>query len=228
MPSASHTRTRAHRKPSRPPSRAERARTVEILDRLEQAYPQAGIQLDHGDEIQLMVSVILSAQCTDARVNLITPGLFQRYPDVGAFAAAAPDELAEQIRSCGLFRAKAANIVAAAGQIVADHGGRVPRTREALMSLPGIGRKSANVILSNAFGEPAFAVDTHVGRLARRLGLSEARSPDAVERDATARIPRERWSRAHHLLIWHGRQCCYSRKPACERCTLASLCPSSR
>lgn len=218
----------SRRRPIPPPSEEERARTVEILDRLDREYPQARIQLDHRDEMQLLVSVILSAQCTDVRVNLITPGLFRRYQGVAAFAAADPGELSEQIRSCGLFRAKARNIVAAAGQILERHDGRLPRTRAQLMALPGIGRKSANVILSNAFGEPAFAVDTHVGRLARRLGLSASRSPDAVERDATARIPRERWSRAHHLLIWHGRRCCHSRRPACERCTLASLCPARR
>jgi endonuclease III len=227
MSTATRARTSAsRRRTTPPPSEQDRARAGEILDRLELEYPQARIQLDHRDEMQLLVSVILSAQCTDVRVNQITPGLFQRYRDVAAFAAADPDELAEQIRSCGLFRAKAGNIIGAAGQIQARHDGSVPRTRAQLMALPGIGRKSANVILSNAFGEPAFAVDTHVGRLARRLGLSASRSPDAVERDATALIPRERWSRAHHLLIWHGRQCCQSRKPACERCTLASLCPA--
>jgi len=199
-----------------------------VFDRLQRTYPDAGIQLDHRDAGELLVSVILSAQCTDVRVNLITPALFERYPDLRAFAAADVDELAEQIRTCGLFRNKARSIIGAAATIVDRHGGEVPRTREALMALPGIGRKSANVILSNAFGQDAFAVDTHVGRLARRLGFSDSPSPDRVERDVTALLPRERWSRAHHLLIWHGRRCCHARNPACERCPLADLCPSRR
>lgn len=212
--------------PSAPPGDAERARAVEILDRLQREYPQAGIQLDHADPTQLLVSVILSAQCTDVRVNQVTPEVFRRYPDLAAFAAAEPAELEGLIRSCGLYRNKAASIVGAARAILEHHGGAVPATREALMALPGVGRKSANVILSNAFGVPAFAVDTHVGRLARRLGLSRSHSPDAVERDCTARFPRDRWSRAHHLLIWHGRRCCHARNPGCERCVLATLCPS--
>ena len=196
------------------------------MDLLEGEYPRAGIQLDHAAPLQLMVSVILSAQCTDVRVNLVTPDLFRRYPDVTTLANADPAAMEGAIRSCGLGRSKARSIIGSCQALIHDHGGEVPQTREELMALPGVGRKSANVILSNAFGQAAFAVDTHVGRLARRLGFSEAGSPDRVERDVTALIPRERWSRAHHLLIWHGRRCCSARKPECGRCVVAEQCPS--
>ena len=208
------------------PAAGERRRASEILDRLEAVYPEAGIQLDHADPVQLMVSVILSAQCTDARVNLVTPGLFDRYPNLRAFADADPSELEDEIRSCGLGRSKARSIIGSSRAVLERFGGELPRTREELMSLPGIGRKSANVILSNAFGVPAFAVDTHVGRLARRLGLSDQQDPTRVERDLTARIDRDRWSRGHHQLIWHGRRCCYARNPECDRCPVADICPS--
>ena len=203
---------------------ADRQRATSILDRLTEEYPRAGIELRHADPLQLLVSVILSAQCTDIRVNEITPDLFQRYPDAASFAAAEAEELERQIRSCGLGRSKTRSIIGSCQALLRDHGGEVPRTREALMALPGIGRKSANVILSNAFGTAAFAVDTHVGRLARRLGLSQANSPDRVEEDVTALVPEHRWSRAHHLLIWHGRRCCRARNPECDRCALADLC----
>jgi len=205
-------------------SSAERRRAGAILDRLVEEYPRAGIELNHTDPFQLLVSVILSAQCTDVRVNQTTPGLFRRYPDVAALAAADAHELEERIRSCGLGRSKARSIIGSCQALLRDHAGQVPGTREELMALPGIGRKSANVILSNAFGLPAFAVDTHVGRLARRLALSPARSPDRVEADVTALIPEHRWSRAHHLLIWHGRRCCHSRNPACDGCVVRDLC----
>ncbi len=209
------------------PSADELERTAQLFDALERTYPEAGIQLDHADPLQLLVSVILSAQCTDVRVNLVTPALFERYPDLEAFADADPEALEEQIRSCGLGRSKARGIIGSCRAIREDHGGQIPRTREELMALPGIGRKSANVILSNAFGVPAFAVDTHVGRLARRLGFSASKNPDVVERDVTARLPRDRWSRSHHLLIWHGRRCCHSRNPRCEECSIARWCPAA-
>ena len=208
------------------PPLADRRRAERILDLLADQYPTAGTELHHADPLQLMVSVILSAQCTDKRVNQITPGLFERYGDVQAFADADPDELERQVRSCGLGRSKSRSIVGSCQTLLRQHGGQVPSTREELMALPGVGRKSANVILSNAFGVPAFAVDTHVGRLARRLGLSEARSPDAVERDVTSLIPQDRWNLAHHQLIWHGRRCCHARKPLCGECVVAELCPS--
>ncbi len=201
-------------------------RAEQILDLLAEEYSQAGIELRHADPLQLMVSVILSAQCTDKRVNQITPGLFERYPDVTAFAGAEEDELEAQVRSCGLGRSKARSIIGSCRALIERHGGAVPSSRDELMALPGVGRKSANVILSNAFGVPAFAVDTHVGRLSRRLGLTAAKSPDAVERDVTAQLPEERWILAHHQLIWHGRRCCHSRKPQCDRCPVAHLCPS--
>ena len=217
---------RAPRAPRQPPA-AERRRAAAILDGLEREYPQAGIQLDHIDPVQLMVAVILSAQCTDARVNLVTPGLFARYPDLESFADADPGELEDEIRTCGLGRSKTRSIIGSSRALLERFDGQLPRDRAALMSLPGIGRKSANVILSNAFGEPAFAVDTHVGRLARRLGLSSEEDPTKVEADLTARIDRDRWSRGHHLLIWHGRRCCRARKPECGRCVVAELCPSA-
>jgi endonuclease III len=201
-------------------------RAEQILDLLAEEYPQAGIELRHADPLQLLVSVILSAQCTDKRVNQITPGLFERYPDVAAFAGAEEDDLEAQVRSCGLGRSKARSIIGSCRALQEQHDGVVPGRREELLALPGIGRKSANVILSNAFGVPAFAVDTHVGRLSRRLGLTAAKSPDAVERDVTAQIPEHRWTQAHHQLIWHGRRCCHSRKPQCDRCPVAHLCPS--
>ena len=215
------------RVPRKRPSAAELKRTAELFDELENTYPDAGIQLDHADTVQLLVSVILSAQCTDVRVNQVTPALFERYAGVDAFADADPVILEEQIRSCGLGRSKARSIVGSCQAVRAHHGGQIPRTREELMALPGIGRKSANVILSNAFGIAAFAVDTHVGRLARRLGFSDSKNPDVVERDVTARLPRERWSRAHHLLIWHGRRCCHSRNPRCGECSIARWCPAA-
>jgi endonuclease III len=201
-------------------------RAEQILDLLAEEYPRAGIELHHGDPLQLMVSVILSAQCTDKRVNQTTPELFVRYPDVTAFAGADEDDLEARVHSCGLGRSKARSIIGSCRALIERHDGQVPSTREELMALPGVGRKSANVILSNAFGVPAFAVDTHVGRLARRLGLTKAKSPDAVERDVTAQIPEQRWTLAHHQLIWHGRRCCHARKPQCDRCPVAHLCPS--
>src|SRR5512137_2557198 len=186
--------------------------------------PEARIELDFGTDLQLLVSVILSAQCTDARVNEATPGLFAAFPDAAAYAAARPEDLWPHVRSLGLFRNKAKAIVATACELVGRHGGRVPRTREALEALPGVGRKTAGVVLVHLGAGHAFPVDTHVGRVSRRLGLTRQEDPDRVEEELSRLLPPERWGKAHQLLVWHGRRTCHARKPACERCVVAGLC----
>jgi len=206
-------------------SEAERARGLAVLDRLAEAMPDARIELDFGDDLQLLVSVILSAQSTDKGVNRVTPGLFAAFPDAAAYAAARPEELWPHIRTLGLFRNKAKSIVAAARAIVSEHGGKVPRTRAGLEALPGVGQKTAGVVLVHLGAEPAFPVDTHVGRLARRLGFTRQEDPDRVEADLRALFPVERWALGHQLLVWHGRRCCAARGPACSRCPVAALCP---
>lgn len=199
-----------------------------MLDGLEVLYPEARCELDFARPFELLVSVVLSAQTTDQAVNRCTPALFARYPDAAALAAASPEQVEPAIRTIGLYRNKARHLVGLARVLVSEHGGEVPRDRAALESLPGVGRKSANVVLSNAFGVPAIAVDTHVGRLARRLGWSREEDPTRVEGDLRDLIPEDRWSLSHHLLIWHGRRCCSARAPACPRCPVAPLCPSAR
>ncbi len=187
--------------------------------------PDARIELHFGDALQLLVAVMLSAQSTDAGVNRATPALFRAFPDAAAYAAADPEALWPFIRTLGLFRNKARAIVAAARVLVAEHGGRVPRTRAALEALPGVGKKTAGVVLVHLGAEPAFPVDTHVGRLARRLGLTRQEDPDRVEEALRALVPVERWAQGHQLLVWHGRRCCAARAPACERCPVEPLCP---
>jgi endonuclease-3 len=205
---------------------ARRVRARAIVDRLERAYAPVRIELDYQTDLELLVAVILSAQCTDRRVNLVTPALFARFPTAADYARARPSEVATFIRSCGLFRAKARSIVAAARALEREHGGEVPRSRAALRLLPGVGAKTAGVVtLHLEGGEPAFPVDTHVARLARRMGLSRAKGPDGVEADLQALLPPERWGLAHQLLIRHGRRCCTARRPECERCAVLSLCP---
>ena len=200
------------------------ARIIALLDR---HYPAAGCSLVFSTPLELLVATILSAQCTDERVNKVTPALFSRYPGAAAYAAAAPAVLEQEIRSTGFFRNKAANIIAAAGQIVSRHGGEVPRTIEALTALTGVGRKTANVILGNAFGIPGIVVDTHVGRIAARLGLAAATDPVKIEFELMPLIPRERWVRFSHQLIAHGRALCRAQRPLCAACFLdATLCPS--
>jgi endonuclease-3 len=209
----------------RPPSAERRARAVEIVARLERAMPDVRIALEFGNDLELLVSVILSAQSTDVGVNRATPALFARFPDAAAYAAAGPEELWPYIRSLGLYRNKAKAIVAAMRAIAAEHGGRVPRTREALEALPGVGPKTAGVVLVHLGAAHAFPVDTHVGRVARRLGLSRERDPSKVERDLTALLPEERWAKGHQLFVWHGRRTCKALAPACSRCPLDDLCP---
>ena len=197
-----------------------------LSERLRQAYPDARCALDHRDPYQLVVATVLSAQCTDARVNLTTPALFQRYPDPASLAAAALGELEELIRPTGFFRNKARNLQGMALALLERHGGRVPDTREELARLPGVGPKTANVVLANAFGVPALAVDTHIFRVARRLGLSEGNGPDRVEADLCRRFPPECWIELHHQLIFHGRRVCHARRPDCPACPLRDLCPT--
>ena len=203
------------------------ARVGKILALLDRRYADARCSLTYASPLELLVATILSAQCTDARVNKVTPALFSRYGSAAAYAAAAPGAFEREIRSTGFFRNKAAHIIAAAGQIVARHGGEVPRTIEELTALPGIGRKTANVILGNAFGIPGVVVDTHVGRIAARLGFSDASDPVKIEFELMSIIPRERWVRFSHQLIAHGRALFRAPRPLCSACFLdAALCPS--
>jgi endonuclease-3 len=204
---------------------AKRRRAIEVLDRLGTEMPEVRIQLDYHTPLELLVAVILSAQCTDKRVNLVTPALFQRFPDAQAYASVKPEAVEPFIQTCGLYHNKAKNIVAAAKALVAQHGGEVPRSREALEKLPGVGHKTAGVVCIHLGGDAAFPVDTHVKRLAWRLGFTREKDPDKVERDLQALLPAERWMKGHQLLVWHGRRTCFARSPACERCAVADLCP---
>ena len=189
-------------------------------------YPNATTALHWRTPFELLVATILSAQATDAAVNQVTPALFAECPSPEAMLRLREDELAERIKSIGLYRNKDRHILAACRMLVDEYGGQVPRTREALERLPGVGRKTANVVLSNAFGVPAIAVDTHVFRVARRLGLAQGETPERVEQELMARLPREEWSRAHHWLIWHGRRICHARNPRCDLCALRPECPT--
>ncbi len=200
----------------------------EILRRLEQAYAGAKPALHYSNPFELLVATILSAQCTDKRVNQVAKGLFDHYKTPQALASADYDALAEEIHSCGCYAVKAKNLMGAAKMITEDHGGEVPRTMEELLKLPGVGRKTANVVLSNAFGLPGLAVDTHVFRVSHRLGLSDAKDPEKTEKQLCALIPREKWGQAHHWLIYHGRQVCSARSPQCGACFLNDLCPFAR
>lgn len=208
------------------PTTEQRERALRILDGLAARFPEATIELDYraGDPWQLLVAVVLSAQSTDAGVNKVTPALFAALPDVRAFAAATPQQVEGHIKTLGLFRNKAKSLVGAAQAIVAKHGGEVPKERALLEELPGVGKKSAAVIVANAFGEPAIAVDTHVGRVSKRLGLTAHDDPWKVEQDLTALWPRARLLEAHHTLIWHGRRLCHARKPACAECPVERWC----
>jgi endonuclease-3 len=201
----------------------QRARRVRGL--LAKRYPDARCALNYDNPLQLLIATILSAQCTDVRVNLVTPGLFARYPDARAFAAADPRELEKAIQSTGFFRNKARNIIACCRHLVEHHGGQVPGSLEELVPLSGVGRKTANVVLGSAFGVPGITVDTHVGRLSRRLGLSRETDPEKVERDLMRLIPKREWTMFSHRLIFHGRQVCHARKPNCAGCALAKVCP---
>ena len=202
-----------------------RRRAALVLTGLEGGYPDARTELEYRNPFELLVATVLSAQATDVSVNAATPALFAAYPDAQAMSRAAPEEIERYVKSIGLFRGKARNLVALAGLLLERHSGAVPDDFDAVVALPGAGRKTANVVLSNAFGFPAIAVDTHVGRLARRLGLSTETNPDKVELDLQSLFPRERWVFLHHALILHGRRVCNARKPLCSACMLLTLCP---
>jgi endonuclease III len=205
--------------------RSKSARAVEVMDRLDRQMPEARIELDFRTPLELLVAVMLSAQCTDKRVNQVTPALFARYPDAAALASAELAEVESFIRTCGLYRSKAKNLIAAARGLLERHGGEVPLHREELEALPGVGKKTAGVVSIHLGGTLAFPVDTHIKRLARRLGFSQHDDPDKVELDLQRLLPEERWTKGHQLLIWHGRRTCDARSPACERCVVADLCP---
>ena len=200
-----------------------REQKMKILEKLEEMYPEAGPELHFTNPYETLVATILSAQCTDQQVNKVTPAVFARYPDANAMAEAREEDLYPMVKSCG-FKSKAGNIIAACRMIRDQHGGKVPDTMEELTALPGVGRKTANVVLSNAFGIPAFAVDTHVFRVSNRLGLCKADTVEETERQMTRLIPREKWGKAHHWLIWHGRRVCKAQRPLCADCGLRELC----
>lgn len=195
-----------------------------VLETLEQVFPNAQCELNFSTPFELLVAVILSAQCTDKRVNLITPHLFSLYNTPEQFASVDEAELEGLIFTCGFYHNKARNIINASRALLTDFGGQVPNTAEELVRLPGVGRKTANVVASVAFGEQAIAVDTHVYRVSRRLGLADGNTPEKVEQQLNAVIDKPMWNRAHHLLIFHGRYTCHSRKPDCDNCRLYSLC----
>jgi endonuclease III len=200
----------------------------QVTRSLKQAYPEAICALVHSGPYQLLVATILSAQCTDVRVNMVTPELFRRFPDPASLALAEPVELEALIRSTGFFRAKARSLVAMANQVVLRHGGQIPRDLDALTRLAGVGRKTANVLLGTAFGiASGIVVDTHVKRLTSRMGLTTSKTPEQIERDLMRLIPRTQWVDFSHRLILHGRQVCLARRPRCDGCTLASFCPKT-
>ena len=204
---------------------AKRARARKIIRALKKAYPDAKIALHFGNPLELLVATILSAQCTDERVNMVTPALFKKYPAARDYARADAATLEEEVRSTGFYRAKTRSIIAMAKALVDQHGGEVPRSREALVALPGVGLKTANVILGNAFGGQAIAVDTHVFRVCQRLGLARSDDPDEIHDQLTDVLPEKQWTFTTHLVQAHGRRCCFARKPLCPACPVRTLCP---
>ncbi len=210
-------------------SKADRKkRTARITAALKKLYPHAKTALRHSNPLQLLVATILSAQCTDTRVNIVTKELFRKYKTVGDYANARQEVFEQEIRSTGFYRNKAKNIIAAAKKLIADFGGEVPDNMEDLLSLPGVARKTANVVLGDAFGKnEGIAVDTHVRRLAGRMGLSKQNDPVKIEKDLMELVPRNAWAVFSHLLIFHGRGVCAARKPDCEECAISKLCPKT-
>ncbi len=202
-----------------------KARARKIIRLLERAYPDARIALTFSDPLELLVATILSAQCTDERVNQVTPALFKKYRTAAEWARLTPPTLEPQIRSTGFYRAKARSIIGMANALVAEHGGEVPRDRAALTALPGVGLKTANVLLGNAFDEPAIAVDTHVFRVSQRLGLAKSDDPDVIHDQLTEVLPKASWTRTTHLIQAHGRRTCVARAPRCPVCPVRALCP---
>jgi endonuclease-3 len=206
----------------------DKAPVEETIARLKSEYPDATTALDWENPLELLVATILSAQTTDVRVNAVTPNLFAKYPTAADYAAADPTELEEDIRPTGFFRNKAKSLRGMAGALVEDHGGEVPRTMDELVALPGVGRKTANVVLGNAFGiDEGVVVDTHVRRLSNRLGFTIENDPEKIEKDLMQAVPKRDWTVFSHLLILHGRSVCKARKPACADCIVNDLCPSA-
>jgi endonuclease-3 len=202
---------------------------LEVFSRLKRAHPDAHCELDHETPLQLLVATILSAQCTDKRVNMVTPLLFRTFPTAASLADASPEKLEEMIKSTGFFRNKTKSLIALGKALVERHKGEVPDSMEALVKLPGVGRKTANVILGNAFKKnEGVVVDTHVGRLSLRLGLGKERDPVKLEQELMPLFPQEDWAMLAHVLIFHGRRICDARSPKCAICTLSEICPSSR
>ncbi|KAE8763689.1 endonuclease III [Georgenia thermotolerans] len=206
--------------------KAARERAMAVDELLAQAWPDAHIELDFTTPLELLVATVLSAQTTDVRVNQVTPALFAAYPDAAAYAGARREDLEEILRPLGFFRSKAAAVQGIGAALVERFGGEVPDSLDELVTLPGVGRKTANVVLGNAFGIPGITVDTHVGRLARRLGWTDQKDPVKVEARIAELLPPEEWTMACHRLIFHGRRVCHSRRPACGACVVAELCPS--
>jgi len=201
-------------------------RVNKIIAGLEKTYPDAHCELNHSNPLELLIATILSAQCTDKRVNLVTPQLFKRYPSAAAFASALSADLEEAIKSTGFFRNKTKSIKAACQALTEKHGGRVPRTMEELRELGGVGRKTANVVLGNAFNlNCGVVVDTHVARLSKRLGITSETAPEKIEQVLMELVPQDKWTMFSHLLIWHGRRRCYARNPDCPNCEVRGLCP---
>jgi endonuclease III len=202
-------------------------RVVEIIERLDREYPHATTSLEFANPYELLVATILSAQCTDARVNMVTPELFARYPTVRDLAGARTEDVEEIVRSTGFFRQKTRSLLGMADAVVEEHGGQIPATMAELTSLPGVGRKTANVVLGNAFGrDEGVVVDTHVKRLAGRLGLTRETTPEKIEPDLMDLVPKERWTDLPHLFIFHGRAVCKAPRPLCDACVLADICPT--
>jgi len=201
-----------------------KAKLLEIHRKLLRKYGPQSCRLEHSDPLQLLVATILSAQCTDAMVNSITPALFRRHPDAASFASASQSELEALVRKCGYFRAKSSHIIEACEKIVNEFGGQVPSTMEELTSLPGVGRKTANVVLGDAFGKPGFPVDTHVKRLLNLIGVVKSEDPEKIEQAVISELPPELWTEFSHLLIAHGRARCPARRPDCARCEIVELC----
>lgn len=197
------------------------AQAVRVMAELEKLYPEAKPELDFRNPFETLIATILSAQCTDKRVNMVTARLFPQYPDALAMAKLTSEELEPMIRECGIYRNKAKNIIATSRALVEQYDGEVPTTRQELMKLPGVGQKTAGVVLLAAFGEDQFPVDTHVFRVSRRIGMADADTPEKVEMQLREIVPRELWSFGHHLIIWHGRRVCAARNPACENCPLS-------
>lgn len=201
-----------------------RATTRRMLVKLEEAYPDAKCALNYRTPFELLIATMLSAQCTDARVNMITATLFEKYHGPEDYVTLTPEILQEDIKQLGLFRAKSENIIAASKMLMAEYHGVVPHTQEELVKLPGVGRKTANVVVSNAYCVPALAVDTHVQRVANRIGIANSMNPEATERQICQRVPQKLWSSAHHWLIHHGRQVCSARSPKCDVCPVQEFC----